>query len=337
MQRHNCFVSMLIALAAITVFFGGFPCYAAEKGGAETLVLFDPKIQQNPESIVFDRQGNAYISMAFRGEIRKVNPDLNHATLTYMPIGEKCGEREGVVLGLAMDWQDLLYVAVTACNPANHGIWQIDPVKGEKHLLVKMPYDSVINGIDIHNGYIFAADTFKGLLWRAPVTGGEPVLWADHQLLKRPPDCDPRYPGPNGLRFYEQKWVPEIYVAVSATGNIIAIPIKPNGLAGEPRIHVTLPKGMGGDEFTFDAKGRIYVTTDPSNVLLRVNLDGTCEALLTAADGLDGPTSVAFGRTPKDYMQLYITNAAFPFFTKTHKPSLMRLRTDVPGIIGLMR
>lgn len=324
-------------LAILMIFFCGLSTGLLAGPQAETLVVFDTRAKQNPESIVFDRHGNGYVSMAFSGEILKVKADLSQSVIARMPLGEKCGEREPVVLGIAMDPQDLLYVAVTSCDPTNHGIWQLNPVTGVKRLAVSMPHDSVINGIDIHNGYIFAADTFKGLIWRASVEGGEATIWLDHRLLKRPAGCNPRYPGPNGLRFFERQWVPEIYVAVSATGNIVAIPIKPDGSAGEPRVHVTLPKGLGGDEFTFDAAGRMYVTTDPGNVVLRVNLDGTCDELLTVSDGLDGPTSIVFGRTPGDYGRLYITNGAFPFFSKKPRPSLMRLPVDTPGPAGAMR
>ena len=59
--------------------------------------------------------------------------------------------------------------------------------------------------------------------------------------------------------------------------------------------------------------------------------DGTTEILLSAADGLDGPTAAAFGWTGADRFTLYITNAAFPFFSTTFRPSLMRLHQDVPG------
>jgi hypothetical protein len=54
--------------------------------------------------------------------------------------------------------------------------------------------------------------------------------------------------------------------------------------------------------------------------------------LLTAADGLDGPTSATFG-VGKDSKTLYITNAAFPFFPgpTPRRPSHMRLEIGVTG------
>ena len=87
----------------------------------------------------------------------------------------------------------------------------------------------------------------------------------------------------------------------------------------------------GCDEFAFDVRGSIYCTTDPFNTVVRLDPDGTTEILLTADDLLDGPTSAAFGRHGTNRKNLYITNAAFPIFTTTFRPSLMRLRLNVPG------
>jgi hypothetical protein len=46
--------------------------------------------------------------------------------------------------------------------------------------------------------------------------------------------------------------------------------------------------------------------------------------------GLDGPTACAFGLRG-DNQQLYVNNAAFPFFSVTHRPSILRVAIGVPG------
>lgn len=182
-----------------------FPIVAAGQT-AETLVLFDPLVPETPESIVFDRFDNAYISLAQTGEIRKVAPDGTQTSVAFLPIDAPCG------------------------------------------------------------------------------------------------------PQPT-----------------------VAIEIEPDRTAGAARVHATLPAGLGCDEFAFDVHGSIYCTTDPTNVVIRLDPDGTSEILLTAADGLDGPTSAAFGRRGQNRKNLHVTNAAFPIFTTTFRPSLMRLRLDVVG------
>ena len=318
--------SRLTPFFILTLFFllmGSLPIIA--QSPAQTLVLFDAAANETPESIVFDRHDNAYITLSNLGEIRKVTPDLHQSTVAVMPLGAPCGPVPTVALGLAMDLRDELYVAVTACDPANSGLWHVDKDNGAITLLANSPSGTVLNGIDVYRGWIYAADTFDGLVWRAPVNGGTLELWADDPLLKRPPGA--LFPGPNGLRFFRRK----IYVANSSTGTIVAIPLQHGGSAGQAYVHATLPVPQGCDEFAFDVRGSIYCTTDPFNTIVRLDPDGGTEILLTGADLLDGPTSVAFGRRGTNRRNLYITNAAFPQFTTTFRPSLMVLPLTVPG------
>jgi hypothetical protein len=88
------------------------------------------------------------------------------------------------------------------------------------------------------------------------------------------------------------------------------------------------------DDFAFDVRGSLYCGTDPFNTLLRIAPDGSVQTLLTAVDGLDGPTAAAFGHQG-DRFRLYVTNAAFPFFPEPppRRPSLMRVSLDVPGFL----
>lgn len=297
----------------------------AAQSAAETLVLFDAAALETPESIVFDRHDNAYITLALTGEIRKITPDLQQSTVAFMPIGAPCGPVPTVALGLAMDRRDELYVAIAACDPANNGLWHVNTDTGDITLLAQAPSGTVLNGIDVYRGWIYAADTFDGLVWRAPITGGTLEVWADDPLLKRP-DGSP-FPGPNGLRVFRRK----VYVANSSTGDIVAIPIRFGANAGQPFVFATLPAPQGCDEFAFDVRGSIYCTTDPFNTVVRLDRNGATEVLLTADDLLDGPTSAAFGRRGRNRFNLYITNAAFPQFTTTFRPSLMVLPLDIPG------
>ncbi len=298
---------------------------AAPAQGAETLILFDPTPPaETPESIVFDRADNAYITLAQTGEIRRIAPDLTQTSLAFMPIGAPCGPAVTVALGLAIDLHDQLYVAITACDPSNSGIWTVDKDSGAIALLANAPSFVVWNGIDVHQGFLYAADTFGGLVWRIPTAGGAPEIWADDPLLKIAPGSP--FPGPNGLQFFRG----DVYVANSSTGGIVKIPLLPSGSAGTASLFGSVFP-LGCDEFTFDVLGRLYCTTDPFNTLLRLDPDGSVDTLLTPADLLDGPTSVAFGRVGTNKQNLYITNAAFPIFTTTFRPSLMRLEIEVPG------
>jgi sugar lactone lactonase YvrE len=200
----------------------------------------------------------------------------------------------------------------------------VDTEVGSAELVAPAPAGTVINGIDVDGGFLYGADTFGGLVWRAPKAGGDLEIWSDDPLLDLPPGSP--FPGPNGLRVFRR----EVLVVNSSTGDIVGIPIQPNRTAGAAYVRATLPPPQGGDEFAIDVHGSIYCTTDPFNTLVRLDSDGTTEILLTAADLLDGPTSAAFGRRGRNRKNLYITNGAFPIFGGV-RPSLMRLRLGTPG------
>lgn len=299
-------------------------------GVVETVALFDPAQLETPESLVFDRAGNAYVSLALTGEVRKLAPDGTMSTHAFLPIGSPltpCHGFIGILGALAIDDQNRIYAAVAACDPANRGIWRIEP-NGASSLVANLPIDALPNGISLHRGRVYVADSAAPRIWTTRAEVGAPKnaeIWLEDPILSAPPL--PNTPGGNGLQIFRN----ELYIAISGAGTIVAVPFERRDDPGIPRVHATLPVGVGCDDFAFDVRGSIYCTTDPTNLVIRLDPDGSSEILLTAGDGLDGPTAATFGRRGLDRFELYITNAAFPFFTTTFRPSLMRLRLDVPG------
>jgi hypothetical protein len=89
---------------------------------------------------------------------------------------------------------------------------------------------------------------------------------------------------------------------------------------------------IGLDDFAFDVKGNLYGMTNFFNTVVRVTQDGATEVLLAFEDGLDGPSSGAFGGE-NDRKNLYIANLAIPTFPgqDTRRPSVMRLNVGIKG------
>ncbi|HEV2803105.1 MAG TPA: hypothetical protein VGW12_21740 [Pyrinomonadaceae bacterium] len=294
----------------------------------QTVALFNPAAFETPESIQFDRHGNAYISMALTGEIRKIAPDGTQTTLAFLPVRpdvQPCQNGFGLpIMGaIALDQQGNVYASVTSCSLADLGVWKVSP-DGAISLLAQLPADAAPNGIAYHAGQLYVADTLGGRVFRIAADGRTPPqIWTDSPLLTPVPL--PLTPGPNGIQIFRN----EVYVSVSDRAHVVAFPIRGKGTAGEGRIHVS---GIGLDDFAFDVQGNLYGTTDPFNTVVRVTPDGQIEVLLTAADGLDGPTAAAFG-VRNDSKNLYITNAAFPFFPgpTPRRPSLLRFDVGIPG------
>jgi sugar lactone lactonase YvrE len=314
--------------AALLLAFGLlFLPLAARAQSAETLVLFDAAKLETPESLVFDRAGNVYVSLALTGEIRKITPQGIPSTFAQLPVGAPltpCGAFVGLMGALAIDNHDNLYVTAAFCDLNNRGVWKVTP-DGQASLIAHLPAEALPNGITFHHNTLYIADSALGRVWAVPAAGGTPSVWIQDDLLFAPPGSP--FPGANGIKAYHG----DLYVSVSGAGTIVAIPFLHNDFAGSPRVHATVPAPQGCDDFSFDVHGSLYCVTDPFRTLIRVDPGGSSEILLTFADGLDGPTATAFGVHGQDRFNLYITNAAFPFFSVDHRPSLMRLRLDVPG------
>ena len=65
------------------------------------------------------------------------------------------------------------------------------------------------------------------------------------------------------------------------------------------------------------------------NTLVRVTSAGSVETLATAADGLDNPSSVAFGSGKGDRQNLFIDN--FSVFSATPHPGVLKAAVGEPG------
>ena len=153
-------------------------------------------------------------------------------------------------------------------------------------------------------------------------TGGAAEIWASGQELTQVPNG---LPGPNGLKLFEG----ELYVSNPSQSTVVAVRVRPDGTAGSTRTHAA---GVFCDDFAFDVHGNLYCGTDPFNTVVRIAPDGAMETILSAADGLDGPTAILFGLKDEGF-DIYITNAAFPFFQvpPPRMPSLLRLKLEVHG------
>ena len=292
----------------------------------ETVALFNPSLLETPESIAIDHENNKYVSLALTGEIRRIAPDGSQSTYVMLPLGAPpltfCGPFFGGVVGITFDEHDNLYASLASCDPGSRGVWKIPRDGHPPARIAALSMQSLPNGIVHHRDWVYVADSVFGAIWRVADTGGTPEMWAGGPALAQIPNG---LPGPNGLKLFEG----EFYISNPSQGTVVAVRVRPDGTSGEIRTHAA---GVFCDDFAFDVHGSLYCGTDPFNTVVRIAPDGSQETILTAADGLDGPTALLFGRKNEGF-DLYITNAAFPFFQvpPPRIPSLLRLRLDVHG------
>src|SRR6185295_7767814 len=231
-------------------------------GTLETVALFDAAQLETPESVVFDRSGNVYLSLALTGEIRKIAPNGAQSTLAFLPIGPPltpCFGFFAIQGGLAFDGHGSLFVSVASCDLANRGIWRVSLDDGAASLIANLPGEALPNGIALFHDDVYVADSAGPRIWRAPQEGGAAEVWIEDPRLAAPPGSP--FPGANGLQVFRH----ELYVSVSATGQIVAIPFEHGNDAGTPRVHAQLPPPLGCDDIAFDVHGALYCGTDPFN------------------------------------------------------------------------
>jgi hypothetical protein len=85
---------------------------------------------------------------------------------------------------------------------------------------------------------------------------------------------------------------------------VLRIPITRSGAAGSIQVHAT---GMPSiDDFAFTGRGDTLIAARDDNEVDLISPDGTHTTVLTAADGLQTPTSVAVNGS-----SVYIPSAAY--------------------------
>lgn len=300
----------------------------------EEVAAFAPG--QNPESVATDLDGNRYVSISFTGQILKIDPEGVVSELAVIPLGQptpECGPFGGIQGALATDWEGHLYASVASCNAADRGVWRIDMDDGDAERIAALPFNSLPNGVARYMDDLYVADSY-GAVWKVPKEGGEAELWIlDAQLaptgweIEGPLGLVP-VPGANGLQFYGN----DLYISNSSARTLLRTEVNYDGTPDPLEVyHEIQAEETGCDDFAIDLFRRIYCTTDPSHTFIRIDPDGDEVVLYTGEDGLDGPTSAAFGRGT-DRHTLYVANAAFGFFYGTgHGPRLLQTQRLVPG------
>lgn len=286
------------------------------------------------ESVVLDRQGNLYFTRTTgadfttfdlsraRGEIVKRTPDGAETIFAALPDGAVAG-----VLTIVGD--DTLYVTVSAPTRQDaHGVWRFG-LDGQGQLFATLPPETGPNGITPGpDNNLYVADSNLGAVWRINPATGAVRQWVRHAQLARRPWLG-LFPGANGLHF----WQNDLYVAVSDRGQLVRVPLLPDGEAGELVVFV---RGVPTDDFAFDAQGNLYATTHPFDTIVRVTPDGRRTVIATAAEGIVGPTAVAFGTLPGDETSLYVVTDGGLFAQRADpRPTLLRLDIPVTGAARL--
>jgi sugar lactone lactonase YvrE len=295
--------AFLIGTVLVVALMSGWVPKALGESHVDTVVTFDAEASQLPEGVTVDPSGNVFVSWSPLGQLVKVAAGSD----TAEPFGAVEGLMEGDpgLLGLATDEDGNVYGGVVSTNPDANGVWKFDAETGDAQRIEGSEGIMLANAIAFdENGTMYITDSIVGAVWRA--IAGEPAeLWIQDALLEGDSSFGYPFPiGANGIAVSEE----HVYVAVTETGLIIAIPVADDGSAGSPSVWSEMEEGVLPDGLSVDNEGNVYIAAPTVNQILRVHEDGTVETLAEESDGLDAPSSLIYAQDEDGNRVLYAVN-----------------------------
>jgi hypothetical protein len=283
------------------------------------------------EGVAVSRKGDVFVGNAISGKAeiwRAPEGDFDEAyLLADLPGGD--------LLGMDVDRVGNLYAAVAAfLDPALHGLWRVQ-TDGTARRVAALPSASLPNDVTIDSrGNVYVSDSFDGKIWRL-TPDGEFTVWIQDDLLRG--FFGEFEFGVNGLVYHKRA----LYAAITVSGRVIKVPIRPDGAAGTPAILVQDDALIGIDGIEPDVEGNLYVTNNFASTIQVIRADDLeieVDDLGIEADdlrietitgeGLSAPASLAFN---KNQRVLYVANLSTSSgFPQPHAPALVQAKFSAP-------
>lgn len=183
-------------------------------------------------------------------------------------------------------------------------VLDVDPHTGAANVFSDIGTGTGLNALTFDQaGNVYVSDSFEGVIWKIPESGGAATAWASNALLTTagfPPF------GANGLGFNHDESA--LYVANTGNDTVVRIPVS-DGVAGDATVFTNSINGADG--LMVDDQDNIWVCANQADEI--VVIDPTGRAIAKLGDfggvrngvpvGLLFPASLARGG---DW--IYITN-----------------------------
>jgi sugar lactone lactonase YvrE len=296
-------VAAVLSAAAIATIVPA-PAWAgsAPLGSARIAVHFDLAEGQTPENIALAPDGVAYVTFAEARQIAQVSRGGAIRILATLPLPADAGIHTPVLgfpltVGIVRAHDGTLYFLYATGTADLTGVWRLRP-GGRPQRIAALPATGLPNGLalDPRSRTLYVTDSVLGTIWSVPATGGTPTAWSTAPEL-----ASTGFLGANGLKIHDGA----VWATNLDRGTVLRIPLLPNGRAGSVQTRAT---GLSGiDDFAFTGRGDqiLAALNGPSEVAL-IQPDGSHSTVLTSADGLQNPTSIALrGDT------VYVGSAAY--------------------------
>jgi hypothetical protein len=250
------------------------------------LIHYDADAGEQPENILTEPGGDLLVTLDFVRKVVRLTPQGAQQVLTTLPAPPNGGvdvpvTHTALATGLVRGGDGTIYIGYVAGDARFTGIWHLEAAGPRR--VTALPEDSFPNGMALgeSSGELYIADSIRGAIWRAPITGGNAEVWTAGEEL-----VPTEILGANGLKVHGGF----VWVSNSDQKTLLRYPIERDGSAGAPQ---TVASGRALDDFTFVGGSDVVAAAlNLDNELALIQPDGSFQTLLTAADGLQTPSAV---------------------------------------------
>ncbi len=242
------------------------------------------------ENVAVDKKGDLFVNSYEDGKVYRV---------TTVGAKTEFAQITGKVAGIAFDKKgNLIISGVTIDKKA--AVFRVDK-SGKVEMLAIIEGAIFLNGVTHLSGDIFLiADSYKGAIWEFDARTKTAAVWLMDESLARANTSNPT-PAVNGLKIYKNN----LYATNTQNQKIFRIPILAGGKAGKPEMFA---EKINGDDFAFDEKGNLFVTTHVYNNVVRIATDGKMTIIAAENEFVTGDTSLVFGRGRDKNAVFVVTN-----------------------------
>ncbi|TXS41926.1 SMP-30/gluconolactonase/LRE family protein [Streptomyces sp. OR43] len=307
--------AFLAAAAALTtaVPAGATPGSGGWLTDVRVAAHFDRNAGQAPENIALLPDGTAYVTFAGARQVVHMTPGGATRVLATLPAPADGGVHTPVLkfaltTGIVRAVDGTVYVLYATGTSDLTGLWRLRPGQ-EPRRIAALPANGLPNGLalDERSRRLYITDSVLGTVWTVPTTGGTPTAWSTAPEL-----ASTGFLGANGAKLHDGA----LWVSNLDRGTLLRIPVGPGNRAGTPQVRASGLVGI--DDFAFTGRGnQVLAALNGPNQVVRIRPDGTSTTVLDAADGLQGPTSLALRHD-----DVYVLSAAYT----TVDPNLLRAR-----------
>jgi hypothetical protein len=251
------------------------------------LIHYDADAGEQPENILAGPDGHLIVTLDFVRQIVRLTPEGVQQVLATLPAPPDGGAtvpvtHTALATGLVLTADGTIHVGYVAGDARFTGIWRLEADAAPRRVTA-LPADSFPNGmaVDERSGELYIADSIRGAIWRAPISGGDAEIWTAGEEL-----APVTILGANGLKVHGGF----VWVSNSDHKTLLRYPIGRDGTAGAVQ---TVASGHALDDFTFvDDTDVVAAALNLENKVALIRSDGSFQPVLTAADGLQTPSAV---------------------------------------------